>query len=107
MAIDVKAKAIVVCSVSGKTAMLVSRFRTPVNIIGMTTDRKIWRRLSMSWGVTPVMAEQFPDVNVMFYYAKKAAIEVLDLQPGDNLLLTGGPVGGKQGNTNTIKLEVV
>ncbi len=107
MAIDVKAKAIVVCSVSGKTAMLVSRFRTPVNIIGMTTDRKIWRRLSMSWGVTPVMAEQFPDVNVMFYYAKKAAIEVLDLQPGDNLLLTGGPVGGGQGNTNTIKLEVV
>ncbi len=107
MAIDVKAKAIVVCSVSGKTAMLVSRFRTPVNIIGMTTDRKIWRRLSMSWGVTPVMAEQFPDVNVMFYYAKKAAIEVLNLQPGDNLLLTGGPVGGKQGNTNTIKLEVV
>ena len=58
-------------------------------------------------GVTPVMAEQFPDVNVMFYYAKKAAIEVLDLQPGDNLLLTGGPVGGGQGNTNTIKLEVV
>ena len=107
MAIDVKAKAIVVCSVSGKTAMLVSRFRTPVNIIGMTTDRKIWRRLSMSWGVTPVMAEQFPDVNVMFYYAKKAAIDVLNLQPGDNILLTGGPVGGGQGNTNTIKLEVV
>lgn len=107
MAIDVKAKAIVVCSVSGKTAMLVSRFRTPVDIIGMTTDRKIWRRLSMSWGVTPVMAEQFPDVNVMFYYAKKAAVDQLGLKPGDNLLLTGGPVAGGQGNTNTIKLEVV
>ena len=107
MAIDVGAKAIVVCSVSGKTAMLVSRFRTPIDIIGMTTNRKIWRRLSMSWGVTPVMADQFPSMEVMFYYAKKAAIDALNLQPGDNMVLTGGPVNGQQGNTNTIKIETV
>ncbi|MDO5545810.1 MAG: pyruvate kinase [Eubacteriales bacterium] len=107
MAIDVGAKAIVVCSVSGKTAMLVSRFRTPIDIIGMTTDRKIWRRLSMSWGVTPVMADQFPSMEVMFYYAKKAAADALKLQPGDNMVLTGGPVNGQQGNTNTMKIETV
>ncbi len=107
MAIDLNAQAIVVCSVSGKTAMLVSRFRTPVNIIGMTTDGKIWRRLSMSWGVTPVMAEQFPSMDVMFYYAKKATTEVLNLQPGDNILLTGGPINGQSGNTNTIKIEQI
>ena len=107
MAIDMNAKAIVVCSVSGKTAMLVSRFRTPVNIIGMTTDRKIWRRLSMSWGVTPVMADEFPSMDVMFYYAKKSAVDVLNLQPGDNIVLTGGPINGQHGNTNTIKVEQV
>ena len=107
MAMDVNAKAIVVCSVSGKTAMLVSRFRTPVNIVGMTTDRKVWRRLSLSWGVTPVMAEQFPNMDVMFYYAKNNARRVLDLQPGDNILITGGPVGSLGGNTNTIKLEQI
>ena len=107
MAIDVNAKAIVVCSVSGKTAMLVSRFRTPVNIIGMTTDPKIWRRLSMSWGVTPVMAEQFPSMDVMFYYAKKATTKILDLQPGDNIVLTGGTINGRSGNTDTIKIEMI
>ena len=107
MALDVKAKAIVVCSVSGRTAMLVSRFRTPVNIIGMTTDPKIWRRLSMSWGVTPIMAERFPSMDVMFYYAKKATTEVLNLQPGDNILLTGGTINGLRGNTDTIKLETI
>lgn len=107
MAIDVNAKAIVVCSVSGKTAMLVSRFRTPVNIIGMTTDPKIWRRLSMSWGVTPVMAEQFPSIDVMFFYAKKATTEILGLQPGDNIVLTGGTINGRSGNTDTIKIEVI
>ena len=107
MAMDINAKAIVVCSVSGKTAMLVSRFRTPVNIIGMTTDPKIWRRLSMSWGVTPVLAESFPNMDVMFHYAKINAKNVLNLQPGDNLLLTGGPINGQSGNTNTIKVETV
>ena len=107
MAIDVNAKAIVVCSVSGKTAMLVSRFRTPVNIIGMTTERKIWRRLSMSWGVTPVLADQFPSMDVMFYFAESATKKVLNLQPGDNILLTGGPINGQQGNINTIKIEVI
>ena len=107
MAIDVNAKAIVLCSVSGKTAMLVSRFRTPVDIIGMTTDRKIWRRLSMSWGVTPVMADEFPTMDVMFYYAQKAAVDVLHLKPGDNILLTGGPINGQHGNTNTIKIETI
>ncbi len=107
MAIDVHAKAIVVCSRSGKTAMLVSRFRTPVDIIGMTTDRKIWRRLAMSWGVTPIMADEFPSMDVMFYYAKNSAVKALNLQRGDNIILTGGAVGGPIGNTNTIKLEQI
>ena len=107
MAMDLNAKGIVVCSVSGKTAMLVSRFRTPVNIIGMTTDRKIWRRLSMSWGVTPVFSEEFPTMDVMFYYALNSAKKVLNLKPGDNVVLTGGPINGRSGNTNTIKIEKV
>ena len=73
----------------------------------MTTDRKIWRRLSMSWGVTPVMAEQFPSMDVMFYYAKKATANILNLQSGDNILLTGGPINGRSGNTDTIKVEQI
>ena len=107
IAMDLNAKAIVVCSVSGRTARLVSRFRTPVDIIGMTTDVKIWRRLSMSWGVTPVMTEQFPNLDVMFYYGKKIAKEALGLKTGDNIIMTGGPINGFSGNTDTIKIESI
>ena len=87
--------------------MLVSRFRTPINIVGMTTDRKIWRRLSMSWGVTPVLANDFPNMDVMFYFAKMQATEALNLKKGDNVIITGGPVSLGGGNTNTIKIETV
>lgn len=107
MAIDVDAKGIVVCSVSGRTAMMVSRFRCPVDIIGMTTNEKVWRKLSLSWGVLPVLSQEFPSMEVMFYYALNSAKENLPLNPGDNVVLTGGPVNGKTGNTNTIKVETI
>ena len=107
MAIDVDAKGIVVCSVSGKTARMVSRFRCPVDIIGMTTDRKVWRKLGLSWGVTPVLSESFNSMDVMFYYAMASAKKYFNLKPGDNVVLTGGPINGCTGNTNTIKVEQV
>ena len=107
MAIDVGAKAIVVCSVSGKTAGMVSRFRCPTDIVGMTTDEKVWRRLSLSWGVTPVLADEYSSMDVMFYNGLSNAKKYLGLKEGDTVVLTGGPINGKRGNTNTIKVETV
>ena len=107
MSIDVEAKAIVVCSVTGVTARMVSRFRSPVDIVGMTTDPKAWRKLALSWGVTPMLSEKFNSVDVMCYKAKECAKLALNLQPGDNVVLTSGPINGQSGNTNTIKVEQI
>ena len=107
MAIDTGAKCIVVSSLSGVTVRMVSRFRCPVDIIGMTTSEKAWRKLNLSWGVTPVMSEEFNSVDVMFYHAMRYVKEVFKLNKGDNVVLTGGQTSGKSGNTNTIRLEVV
>ena len=107
MAIDVDAKGIVVCSVSGKTAGMVSRYRCPTDIVGMTTNERVWRRLSLSWGVTPVLADEYSSMDVMFYNGLANAKKYLGLKEGDAVVLTGGPINGKRGNTNTIKVEVV
>jgi pyruvate kinase len=107
MSIDVGAKAIVVNSVSGTTARMVSRFRSPVDIVGMTTDKKVWRKLSLSWGVKPMLSEKFVSVDVMFYKAMECAKQALGLQSGDNVVLTAGPINGQSGNTNTIKVEQI
>ena len=107
MAIDVDAKGIVVCSVSGKTAGMVSRYRCPTDIVGMTTNEKVWRRLSLSWGVTPVLADEYSSMDVMFYNGLANAKKYLGLKEGDAVVLTGGPINGKRGNTNTIKVEVI
>ena len=107
MAIDTKAKGIVISSLSGMTVRMVSRFRPPADIIGMTTSVKAWRKLNLSWGVTPELSEEFNSVDVMFYHAVQKAKNVFGLSKGDNIILTGGQTNGKSGNTNTIRLETI
>ncbi len=107
MAIDVNAKCIVVNSISGITARMVSRFRSPVDIIGTTTNVRAWRKLNMSWGVTPALCEQYPSLDIVFYQAEQKAKEILSLKKGDNIVMTGGIINGIVGNTNTIKVEVI
>lgn len=107
MAIDVGAKCIIVNSRTGKTARMVSRFRCPVDIVGMTTEERAWRKLNLSWGVTPALSEEFDSVEVMFYHALKRAREVKKLVTGDTVVMTGGQIGGAPGSTNTIKLETI
>lgn len=107
MAIDIEAKAIAVCSLSGMTARMVSRFRPPVSIIGLTTEEKTWRELSLSWGVIPVLCESFNSTDVLFYTAAKLTKETLNLSGGDKIVMTGGVTNGRSGNTNLIKVETI
>lgn len=107
MAIDVGAKAIVVNSLTGATARMVSRFRAPIDIIGTTTTERVWRRLNLSWGVTPVLLEEFDSTEVMFYSSLREAKKILDLKPGDNVVVTGGQTTGKEGATNMIRIATL
>ena len=107
MAIDVKAKCVVVNSLSGITARMVSRFRSPAVIIGTTTSEKVWRKLNLSWGVIPVLSEQYPSLEIVFFEGLKTAKNLLRLSKGDNVVLTGGRTDGIPGNTNTIKVETI
>ena len=86
---------------------MVSRFRSPVPIIGLTTNEKTYRKLALSWGVIPTMCEQFSSTDVLFYTAKKIATEVLNLNKGDKIVITGGNTTGQSGTTSLIKVEEI
>ena len=107
MSIDIAAKAIAVCSLSGMTARMVSRFRPPVDIVWLTTSEKTWRKLALSWGVQPCMCENYPSTDVLFYNAQKLTKDMLKLKNGDKIVITGGVTNGKSGNTNLIKVETL
>lgn len=107
LAIDIDASLIVVCTRSGATARMVSRFRSPKPIIGMTTDQKVWRKLSLSWAVIPAMSEEFQSTDVLFYHAVRTAKATGHARPGDIIVITGGMINGSSGNTSLIKFETV
>lgn len=107
LAQDIGAKLIVACTRSGYTAKLVSRFRPMIDIIGMTTDERAYRKLALSWGVIPIMSEEFYSVDVLFHYGKRAAIVTGLVKKGDKIVLTGGTPNGKSGNSNLINVETI
>ena len=107
MAIDLNAQAIVVTSISGLTVRMVSRFRTPITILGFATNKVAWRKLSLSWGVLPVLTEYFPSMEVLNFYALRESKKVLGLKEGDTVVMTGGNTSGESGNTNVIRIETI
>ena len=107
MAVDLEAKAIVVTSLSGLTVRMVSRFRTPITILGLATGKRAWYKLALSWGVVPLLTEQFPNMEVLNYYALRAARDALHLDAGDTVVMTGGNTSGESGNTNVLRIETV
>lgn len=107
MAIDIEAKLIAVCSLSGMTARMVSRFRSPIDILGLTTNERTLRKLSLSWGVTPVMCDEFNSTDVLFYTANRISKATFSLKKGDRIVITGGITNGISGNTNLIKVDTI
>ena len=108
MSFDLDAKAIVVCTLSGQTARMISRFRSPVGILGLTTNKKTWHKLALSWGVKPCLCDTYYDsTDVLFYTAKNIAIKTFNLVKDDKIIITGGLTNGVSGNTNLIKVETI
>ncbi len=86
---------------------MVSRFRPQIPIIGLTTNEKAFRKLALSWGVVPMMIDEFNSVDVLFYFAKESARKSGLVKRGEKVVLTGGTPTGKGGNTSLISIDVL
>ena len=107
LAHDLSAKVIVVCTRTGMTARMVSRFRPEEPIIGMTTDEKAFRKLALSWGVTPIMSEEYSSLDILLYFAKECALKSGLANKKDKVVITAGTPNGKGGNSSFINIQVL
>ncbi len=105
IAVDLGAKALSISSISGITARMVSRFRCPVDIIGITSDSKAYYKLALTWGVTPYLAGKRSTLENILDNGAAVAKRLLGLVPGDVVVLTGGRQAGVPGSTDTIRVE--
>lgn len=103
---DLGAKCIVAFTEAGSTARAVSTYRPGAPIIAATPSEKTFNRLTMSWGVTPVLVSTRPTSGTELYdLSEQAAISAVDLHVGDIITITAGMPVGHVNYTNTLRVH--
>jgi pyruvate kinase len=104
---SLEARAIIAFTESGSTAARVSKYRPRMNILAMTPDEVICRRLVLYWGVQPIHVTTPSSISDLFIEASMLARSLGLANPGDLIVITGGVPLGEKGTTNLLKVETV
>ncbi len=105
--IDIKAKTIVAFSRSGFTALLVSKFRPHVPIIGFTVSEDVRKRMNLYWGIIPHVMK-FPDnTDEMIAESEKALLQKDIVKKGDSIVIIATSPFALGSKTNIMKLHKV
>lgn len=102
---DILAKAIITFTTSGSTALMMSKWRPNVPIIASVTNQKIARKVSLYWGVKPLIIGECTTTDEMINLVSTTLIEKKLLKKGDLVVITAGVPIGVPGTTNLMKVH--
>lgn len=103
-----KLQCIVAFTETGYTAHLASAERPRAPIVAYTPDPKIYRQLSLYWGVRPVcLPGLVGDPSHVLARVEADLIQRNFAAPGDRVLVMGGIPFGQAGSTNFLKIHVI
>ena len=101
---DLDAAAIVIGSQSGRTALLMSKFRPPMPIVGISDREDAVRRMNGFCGVSPVVLPNMENLEESIDAAAGYLLESGTCVSGDVVVMTFGAPLSKRGGTNTLRL---
>lgn len=104
---DLNASAIITVTKSGTTARMISKFRPQTDIVGATINQKVWRQLSLSWGVKPVLCQLKNNTDELFDHAVEVTVKAGAAKKGDTVVITAGIPLGMSGTTNMLKVHKI
>lgn len=104
---DSGAAAIVVFTSRGSSARLVSRYRPPVKMYAITPHDTTARQLSVSFGVTALLAPDCSSTDEMLAQMDRVLTEGGFLKKGELVVFLAGSPVGRPGTTNLMKLHRV
>lgn len=105
---EIGAKLIVALTDSGFTARMVSRHKPESIILTLATDRRVCRRLSLSFGCRPTYVRKLKTINAVFTVVRKLVSANQLAEKGDRVVISAGvPLGDPRVKTNSMFVEVV
>ena len=105
LAREIKAKAILVTSLSGETARIVSRYRTELPIYTATQDTRILRQMNLSWGVIPFMLPHCATVEELIERSIGELKKIHAVLKGSKIIIIAGEPVGVSGGVNFVEIR--
>lgn len=107
LAQEVGARAICVTTISGRTAFLMAKHRPQEPVFGFTLSEQVYNRLSLWWGITPVLAPFAKQTMQMIDHVEESMLQMSIARPGEEILVVGSmPLTGA-GKANFMKLHTI
>jgi len=106
LALEIKARAILATTISGKTARMIARFRPEAPIIVTCQNEPIQRQLLLSWGIVPFILPKLRSVDKLIKAAVGKAKKSRLVHRGDKIVIISGQPAGQTG-TNLVKVHTV
>lgn len=106
-ALDLGATAIITSTKSGHTARMVSKYRPRARIIAVTPKMDVVRKMTLVWGVIPLLEKETRNTDEMIAAAIKASLSANLIKCGDLVVITAGIPVGVPGTTNMLKVHIV
>lgn len=100
------AKAVLTASESGRTALMVSKYRPACPIVAVSPHLRTIRRVTLYWGVTPLQGKSTENSDEMVDNVMSLALEKGVVSGGDVAVVTAGVQSGREGTTNMIRVQV-
>lgn len=87
---ELDAKALIVPTLSGSTAKLISKYRPKTHIYAMSPSQSTVRQMMLLWGVTPIWARRADTTDELFETSMEELRERSIVEKGDLCVITAG-----------------
>lgn len=101
-------KVIIAATTSGYSAKLIGTLKPKSYIIAACPNDKVAQALALNYGVYPVVTKHYKTLEELMDYCKEEAKEVVTLNKGDIVIITGGfPKLHQVKTTNFLKIDTI
>ncbi len=101
---DCSAAAVIACTLSGRTARSMARFRPTSLLLGMSPNRRTARQLTLSWGIVPMLVGTYSTTDEMVWCVIEAATGSGLLATGDLVAVLAGAPDSVDHTTDVLRI---